>query len=876
MIMEMIREWRRNKTTIIITHDASQILDDDFVYVIEDSRIVEEGLKHNLLEHENSYLAAIVSNAKGTPPPAVSEATSTPDSPLISTSFGNSELWTNRESQLLPDWSMRLSVSNGLRLASLIAPLPIDQSEAPSRDTREHLSRIMVPKQSPHLQLDIEDDIEYEKRRFSEFVRDKFSLTDLEVSQHTRLSNTGSSSIPQAIDIWELRSESETLVDGISYPGANVASKDDNRCHSQDYQQPSQLPNIRRSSKLSKTQRVDKGSLGLTIKTIWPSLSIPNRVALILGLFICLVGAATTPAFAYCFARLLSVFWSYGDKDAEGRKWAITLVGIAIIDGIATGASRYLIEMAAQAWVDTIRVKALEKIFKQSKTWFDESEHSPGRINECLDRNSEETRNIVGRFIPIVVHVTAILTISVIWALVVSWKLTLVSLAPIPIILAAIKGYSYVSGIWERQCNKSAEDASAVLTEIFSNIRVVKSLALETHFCNKYSNSVSDTLGVGFKRALYPSGLYGLYQSTNYAVVALVFYYGTALMVKDMRITASGMMQVVNLLLFGIGTSSSILSHIPQLTMAQAAATALLRLANLPSSPPTEYLGHHRLSCPLPLRLNKISFSYPSDPRKLVLRDVSFVVSAGQCVAIVGHSGCGKSTIISLLLGLYPPNRSLGGGPSLSFSGLPYTDIDIAVLRSMMAYVPQTPFLFPGTITDNIAYGLSDNSPYRNAEEIRRAAQNAGVHDFIISLPDGYNTLVGEGGQAISGGQAQRVNIACALLRQPKLLILDEPTSALDPQSAEMVRGTLLELTHQSKNEQSDMAIVLVTHNREMMQIADEVVVLEDGRSVEIGSYSELLHADGPLAELLGIRRPQGEKGRTRVNEQDISEGGFF
>ncbi|CCE29967.1 related to STE6-`Full-size` ABC transporter responsible for export of the `a` factor mating pheromon [Claviceps purpurea 20.1] len=158
-----------------------------------------------------------------------------------------------------------------------------------------------------------------------------------------------------------------------------------------------------------------------------------------------------------------------------------------------------------------------------------------------------------------------------------------------------------------------------------------------------------------------------------------------------------------------------------------------------------------------------------------------------------------------------------------------------------MAYVPQQPFLFPATIRDNIAYGISTACPMSVQEAVTQAAKASGIHDFIISLPDGYDTVVGDGGQALSGGQAQLVNIARALARRPRLIILDEPSSALDPESAAHVRETLALFTRSSSWQQDGMAVVVATHSIEMMRIATKVLVLNEGFTVEQGTYGDLM-----------------------------------
>jgi ATP-binding cassette subfamily B (MDR/TAP) protein 1 len=285
--------------------------------------------------------------------------------------------------------------------------------------------------------------------------------------------------------------------------------------------------------------------------------------------------------------------------------------------------------------------------------------------------------------------------------------------------------------------------------------------------------------------------------------------------------------------------------------MAQSTAAQMLKYANMPLAPPSETGGQQKPKSPLPVRLDDLGFSYKSTSQRPVLRGVSFEVNAGDCLAIVGRSGCGKSTVISLMLRLYTPSRAtiLSTQPPLSFAGISHSDIDIEHLRSMMAYVPQTPFLFPATIAENITYGLNELSPQRHFPNVMAAAKAAGLHEFISSLPDGYNTHVGDGGQALSGGQAQRLSIARALVRKPRLLVLDEPTSALDAESAEMIRHTMRRIASKSRRE---MAIVVVTHSKEMMAIADRIVVLEDGIKVEEGTYHELLRVRGAFAQVIG------------------------
>lgn len=267
-------------------------------------------------------------------------------------------------------------------------------------------------------------------------------------------------------------------------------------------------------------------------------------------------------------------------------------------------------------------------------------------------------------------------------------------------------------------------------------------------------------------------------------------------------------------------------------------AAQLLRLANLPEGMSHEHKGDLVVSRTTPVTVTGLNFRYPSRPDALALQDVSFTIPNHSCIAFVGRSGSGKSTIASLLTALYESPLSHGGCPAISLAGVDIRRLHTPTLRSLVSIVSQQPTIFPGTILDNISHGLDDTSPLRSMSNITAAAHSAGIDDFIDSLPSGYQTVIGDGGVGLSGGQAQRLVIARALVRRPQILILDEATSSLDRTSAELIRQTIVRLTRTSP---AALTVLLITHASEMMEIADRVVVLEHGRVVEQGAYRDLM-----------------------------------
>jgi ATP-binding cassette subfamily B (MDR/TAP) protein 1 len=343
----------------------------------------------------------------------------------------------------------------------------------------------------------------------------------------------------------------------------------------------------------------------------------------------------------------------------------------------------------------------------------------------------------------------------------------------------------------------------------------------------------------------------------------LIFYYGGVLAAsKEYKV--DDVMMVFSMLLFSIGYAAQILSWssytptdrisianirpVPQINTARETATQLIRLSKLLHAGSHEHIGTLTVSKITPIKLNNVNFRYPSRPTTLVLKNVSITIPRNSCTAIVGRSGSGKSTIASLLLSLYEAPISPHGRPTLTLGGEDILRLHVPSLRAQISIVSQQPTIFPGTIHENISYGIDKHSSKATSHSVRAAAKAAGIDDFISSLLQGYNTFIGDGGVGLSGGQKQRVVIARALLRKPQILILDEATSSLDPAGAEIVRQTLQQLVAARHG----LTVVIITHAKEMIEIADHVVVLNQGVVVEDGPYHILSKkVGGKLYDLL-------------------------
>ncbi|KAJ6138200.1 ABC transporter integral membrane type 1 [Penicillium samsonianum] len=809
-VMKAIREWRKGKTTVIITHDMSQIMEQDFLYILEQGSIVKSGYRFAVEVSPGSekYFHTKVDLHLETKP---------------------------QNKRAVDDMEIPWESSSSDSLDTLRPPTAF----LGHRRSRTSWAQGHIPPTFRSGSLDLTS------RKNSEYVvrNGEFPGSPLQdLSQRLSLMTEGY--VPK----WDSK---ETTIQ-IPAEEVKMVHIDDQGLKSDTWpnghttKDPSETKRSRRlhgRRKKSNEQHILKERmtpLSQIMGTILSALTIRLRIILFLGFAAALAHASATPIFSYCLSQLFGTFYAGSNSEHLTMTWSLAVLGVSFGDGLASFFMHYFLELCGEAWMDSFRKNAFQRILDQPRAWFEKDGNGSLRLTSSLDQNGEDMRNLLGRFAGFVVVAAAITVMAIIWSLIVCWKLTLVALSCGPVIYVITRGFEGTNGLWERRCNDANNIAADVFTETFSEIRTVRTLTLEGHFHRKQANAIARCLLLGLKRAIYTGMLFGMVESTVIFSTALIFYYG-AVLAASREFNVDDVMMVFSMLLFSIGYAAQILSWIPQINTSREIATQLIRLAKLPQDGSHEHRGSLTVSKLTPIKLTNVNFRYPSRPNTRVLKNVSISIPRNSCTALVGRSGSGKSTIASLLLSVYEAPASETGQPTVTLGGADILRLHVPTLRSQISIVSQQPTIFPGTIHENISYGLDQHSPLASSHSVRTAAQGAGIDDFISSLPRGYNTVIGDGGVGLSGGQKQRVVIARALLRQPQILILDEATSSLDPAGAEIVRQTVQQLVAVRQG----LTVIIITHSKEMIEIANHVVVLDQGAVVEDGPYQALAKMNG-------------------------------
>jgi ATP-binding cassette subfamily B protein len=548
-----------------------------------------------------------------------------------------------------------------------------------------------------------------------------------------------------------------------------------------------------------------------------------------------LVSAGATLAVPMAVRRMIDLGFSGIEPDLIDKYFA-TLVGIGLILALASAARFYCVNWLGERVVADIRRDVFKHLTGLSPAFYEVS-HS-GEVMSRLTADTTQIKAAASTVISQALRNLLLLIGATVMMVVTSPKLSLAVLIAIPVIVVPLVAYGRSVRALSRRAQDTLAQASAYASESLSQVRVLQAFTHEKAAAARFGEAVERSFGAADARAKARAGLTAIAIFLTFASVVGVLWYGAQDVLSGIM-TGGRLSQFVLYALLAaasMGELSEVWGEISQATGAAERLGELLQVRSEIKSPTRPK------ALPVPPRgevaFSDVSFSYPLRPETSALSQVSFRIAPGERVALVGPSGAGKTTIFALLLRFYDPNRG-----TVEVDGVPANEAELAALRARFALVPQETALFADTVAANIAYGVEK----AGRSEIEAAAKAAFAHDFIASLPQGYETMLGEGGVTLSAGQRQRIAIARAVLRNAPILLLDEATSALDSESETLVQRALEKIME-------GRTTLVIAHRLATVIRADRILVFDHGQLVEEGTHQTLIGRGGVYARLAELQ----------------------
>jgi ATP-binding cassette subfamily B protein len=559
-----------------------------------------------------------------------------------------------------------------------------------------------------------------------------------------------------------------------------------------------------------------------------------------MALVFLVLAAAATLAFPVALRSLIDGGLVRADKGEQMmalRDHFAALFAVAVALGLFSAGRFYMVSWLGERVTADLRNAVYNHVLHQSPEFFETTQ--TGEVLSRLSADTTLVQTVVGSSLSMGLR-NAVMGAGALGVLV--WTNPMVMLQVL-VVLVLIVLPSLWFGRRVRRLSRASQDrvadSSAIAAEVLNAIPVVQSYTAEERETQRFIASNDNAFKTATKRSLMRSVLVAFIIIATSAALLWGLYQGTQA-VAEGRISAGHLGQTVVYVIILAGAFAVLGEVYGDLLRAAGATERLMELLNT-RSPITS--PDHPLVAPIPasgsaITFEAINFHYPSRPQQQALKNFNLKVLPGQTVAIVGPSGAGKSTVFQLLLRYYDAQSG-----TITLDNVNTRQQSLHALRQRVGIVPQDAVIFSSSAMDNIRYG----KPEATDSEVMAAAHAAFAHEFISTLPEGYNTFLGERGVRLSGGQRQRIAIARAMLKNPPLLLLDEATSALDAESERMVQAAL-------ESAMRDRTTLVIAHRLATVQKADLIVVLDQGILVEQGTHSELVAQRGVYAGLAALQ----------------------
>ena len=587
----------------------------------------------------------------------------------------------------------------------------------------------------------------------------------------------------------------------------------------------------RRTGAHDTTPDAGKAPIG-SLRTLWPFVMRQKRL---FAAWLVALAASSTATLALPVAVRHVIDQGFSSGSNIDATFAMVLV-VALALAFATAARFFFVSLLGERVVADLRNRLYAHLMGLDQTFFERSRS--GELVSRLSADTELLRSVIGSTMSVALRSVVTVLGSVAMLVVTAPKLAGWALVGIPLfVLPLVLGGRRLQKI-SRQAQDRVADANSLAAESLGAIRTVQSHAREDYERERFAGAVALSVDTARRRIGVQSLVTAVAISLIFGAIILVLWSGAHDVIRG-EMTAGTLGQFVLYALLGAGSVGALAEVWNEL---QRAAGGMGRISELLGERSGIAVPAQPASLPQPLhgalRLERVSFHYPSRPEAPALHDFDLEVSPGETVALVGPSGAGKSTILAMLLRFHDPQSG-----TVRVDGIDVATLDPMALREAMALVPQHPTIFAASARENIRYGRLGASD----AEVEAAARAAEAHEFIAALPHGYDEQLGERGARLSGGQQQRIAIARALLRDAPILLLDEATSALDAQSERAVQTALEHLME-------GRTTLVIAHRLATILKADRIVVMDQGRIVAQGTHEQLLAQGGLYAELARLQ----------------------
>jgi len=513
------------------------------------------------------------------------------------------------------------------------------------------------------------------------------------------------------------------------------------------------------------------------------------------------------------------------------------LLGVSVVLATATALRFYFMSWLGERVVADLRSEVYRHVLKRPPQYFETLQ--TGEVLSRLTADTTLVQTLVGTSISLSLRSLVLFMGGMVMMLLTSAWLAGLMLGLLIMVIFPILALGRTVRKASKDSQDKVADTSALAGEVLNAMTTVQALGREDYESGRYTNTVEQAFSVATRRNQMRSWLTAVAIVLAFAVIVFVLWLGA----REVLAGSMSAGQLAQFVLYAVLTAGSIAALAEVFGDLQRAAGATERLLGLMQDTDTygelapsasRSNGSAAIEAPVTIEFENVWFAYPSRPDHWAIKGLSFKLRSGETLALVGPSGAGKSTILALMLGFYGPQRG-----AIRINGKPLSDWGLSAVRASMGLVAQDPVVFSANARENIRYGLLEASD----SQVEQAARAAHAHDFILALPQGYESFLGERGVRLSGGQRQRIAIARAILRNPPILLLDEATSALDSLSERAVQTALAQWL-------PSRAGLVVAHRLATVRRATQIAVLDQGECLAIDSHDRLLDTSPLYQEL--------------------------